>query len=182
MVHAWVPCICYKKKHCINTLTFAHSSGTEIRWKASCNKKNLTIANESCISYAHKVTSSSCSSHLSFNFSTRCVMMSKLFVVTVEKCETYILQLYSVPPYGSSCWNFKRVFNSRRAGMIGLRCADNMLSRFDTKPECDRQTDRHNCYISVGRQHCCAQCWRWIKIYDVCVVVDCNIDVFVVLL
>jgi len=37
--------------------------------------------------------------------------------------------------------------------MIGLRCADNMLSRFDTKPECDRQDGQtellHQCWTSA---------------------------------
>jgi len=28
-----------------------------------------------------------------------------------------------------------------------------MLSRIDRIPECDRRTDRQNCYISIAHQH-----------------------------
>jgi len=31
-----------------------------------------------------------------------------------------------------------------------------MLSRLDTTPERDRQTDGQNCYINVVCQYCCA--------------------------
>jgi len=38
-----------------------------------------------------------------------------------------------------------------------------MLSRFDTIPGCDRQTNRRtdgqNCYVNIARQHCCADAW-----------------------
>ena len=66
--------------------------------------------------------------------------------------------------------SFAKMFHSGKTGMIGLPYAeesiDDMLIRIEsirhrnvtgqTDGRTDRQTDAQNCYISIARQHRCA--------------------------
>jgi len=55
----------------------------------------------------------------------------------------------------------KQIFSTDKTmATMWLRKYDDMLSRLDTVPQRDRQTDGRkdgqNCYISIVCQHCCA--------------------------
>jgi len=73
-----------------------------------------------------------------------------------ENREIYI-SLYSTPPSGGPRRNLAKMFSFGKTRMIGQPYAEesmiDMLSRFDTIPERDRQTDGEDRYINIACQH-----------------------------
>ena len=58
-------------------------------------------------------------------------------------------EIYIDAPIGGPRRNFAKIFSVGKTRMIRLPYAEESISRFDTMPECDRQTDR--IVVSVSR-------------------------------
>jgi len=69
-----------------------------------------------------------------------------------RKLPKNIPHLCSTPPIRVIPWNVAKMFTSEKTTMAGLPCVikgDDRISRFDTIPAFDRQTDRQKAYINI---------------------------------